>query len=42
MPGKVNYFTKLDLVRGYYQMLNEKSSRKYTAFNTMQHHYKFN
>ena len=40
-PSKVKYFTKLDLVRGYYQVPIEKSSRKYTAFSTMQHHYEF-
>ena len=40
-PSKVKYFTKLDLVRGYYQVPIDKNSRKYTAFSTMQHHYEF-
>ena len=40
-PNKVNFFTKIDLVRGYYQVPIEEESRKYTAFSTPQHHYQF-
>ena len=40
-PNKVNYFTKIDLVRGYYQVPIDEESRKYTAFSTIQHHYQF-
>ena len=40
-PNMVKFFTKLDLVRGYYQVPIDKDSRKYTAFSTMQHHYQF-
>ena len=40
-PNKVNYFTKLDLVRGYYQVPIAEESRPYTAFSTPQHHYQF-
>ena len=40
-PGKVKFFTTLDLVRGYYQLPIEKSSRKYTAFCTQQHQYEW-
>ena len=39
--NKVKFFTKLDLVRGYYQVPIDKESRKYTAFSTLQHHYQF-
>ena len=34
-------FTKLDLVRGYYQMPIEGSSRPITAFSTARSHYQF-
>ena len=40
-PRKVNYFTKIDLVRGYYQVPIEEESRKYTAFSTLQQQYQF-
>lgn len=40
-PDKVKFFTKIDLVRGYYQVPIEKDSRKYTAFSTPQQHYQF-
>ena len=34
-------FTKMDLVRGYYQMPVEESSRCVTAFSTAKRHYQF-
>ena len=37
----VKYFTKLDLVRGYYQVEIDKDSRQYTAFSTIKNHYQF-
>lgn len=37
----VQYFTKLDLVRGYYQVPIHEHSRKYTAFSTPHNHYQF-
>lgn len=37
----MNWFTKLDLVKGYYQMEIEPESRKYTAFSTTSKHYQF-
>lgn len=37
----MNWFTKLDLEKGYYQMPIEESSRKYTAFSTSSKHYQF-
>ena len=40
-PNKVKFFTKIDLVRGYYQVPIEEESRQYTAFSTPQHHYQF-
>jgi hypothetical protein len=36
-----NFFTVLDLVRGYYQVPLEEGSRKFTAFNTAHNHYQF-
>ena len=35
------YFTKLDLVKGYYQVPLDKDSRQYTAFSTSHNHYQF-
>ena len=35
------YFSKLDLVKGYYQIPLEESSRQYTAFSTPHNHYQF-
>ena len=35
------YFTKLDLVRGYYQMPIHENSREYTAFSTARSHWQF-
>lgn len=37
----VRYFTKLDLVRGYYQVPIDPESRKYTAFSTPHRHLQF-
>uniref|UniRef100_A0A6A7FN12 RNA-directed DNA polymerase n=1 Tax=Hirondellea gigas TaxID=1518452 RepID=A0A6A7FN12_9CRUS len=37
----INYFTKLDLVRGYYQVPLDEDSRPYTAFSTTQNHFQF-
>ena len=37
----VKYFTSLDLVRGYYQVPLDESSREYTAFSTNRQHYQF-
>jgi len=39
--NNVKYFTKLDLVRGYYQVPIDEESRKYTAFSTVHNHYQF-
>jgi transposase InsO family protein len=36
-----NYFTKLDLIKGYYQVPLEEESRKFTAFSTPHNHYQF-
>ena len=38
---KIKYFTKLDLVRGYYQVPVDKESRDYTTFSTMKNHFQF-
>lgn len=38
----IKYFTKLDLVRGYYQVNLEDSSKEFTAFSTPHGHYQFN
>ena len=35
------YFTSIDLVRGYYQMEVEQSSRPYTAFSTSRGHWQY-
>ena len=35
------YFSKLDLVRGYYQVPLEENSRQYTAFSTCRNHWQF-
>jgi len=35
------YFTKLDCVKGYYQVELDKDSREYTAFSTKHNHYQF-
>ena len=35
------YFTKLDLIRGYYQIPIDKESREYTAFTTSRNHWQF-
>ena len=35
------YFTKLDLVKGFYQSPLDENSRKYTAFSTPHNHYQF-
>jgi hypothetical protein len=37
----MQYFTSLDLVRGYYQIPLAKSSQEYTAFSTSRSHYQF-
>ena len=37
----VSYFTKLDMVRGYYQVPIDENSRKYTSFSTHQNQYQF-
>jgi hypothetical protein len=38
---RINYFTKLDLVKGYYQVPIDEKSRKFTAFSTPHNHYQF-
>lgn len=35
------FFTRLDLVRGYYQLPIEPDSRKFTAFSTVRNHWQF-
>jgi hypothetical protein len=35
------YFSRLDLVRGYYQVPIDEQSRKYTAFSTPRNHWQF-
>ena len=35
------YFTRLDLVKGYYQLPIAESSRPYTAFTTQRNHWQF-
>jgi len=39
--GGNNFFTTLDLVKGYYQLEMHKNSSKYTAFTTPSGHYEF-
>ena len=39
--SNVKYFTKLDLIRGYYQVPIEPQSREYTAFSTCENHFQF-
>lgn len=36
-----NYFTRLDLVRGYYQLPIDEESRPVTAFSTQRNHWQF-
>ena len=38
----VKYFTKLDLVRGYYQVPLDEDSKEITAFSTIKNHFQFN
>ena len=40
-PQQIQYFTKLDLVRGYYQVELEENSKAYTAFSTPNNHFQF-
>jgi hypothetical protein len=35
------FFTRLDLVRGYYQLPIDEDSRQYTAFSTQRNHWQF-
>jgi hypothetical protein len=37
----IKYFTKLDLVRGYYQVPIDNNSKQYTAFSTTKNHFQF-
>lgn len=37
----VKYFSKLDLIRGYYQVPLDEQSRPYTAFSTTKNHFQF-
>ena len=37
----MQFFTTLDLVRGYYQIGLDRDSMEYTAFSTPRHHYEF-
>jgi hypothetical protein len=37
----MQFFTTLDLVRGYYQILLEESTKQFTAFSTICSHYQF-
>lgn len=39
--SKAKYMTKLDMVRGYYQLKIDEQSKPYTAFSTINHHYQF-
>ena len=38
---KIKYFSKLDLIKGFYQVPISENSRKYTAFSTLNHQYQF-
>ena len=37
----IRYFSKLDLIKGYYQVPLEENSRQYTAFSTPHNHFHF-
>ena len=37
----VKYFSKMDLIKGYYQVPIDENSRKFTAFSTLQDQYQF-
>ena len=37
----IQYFTTLDLVKGYYQLMVEPQSREYTAFSTNRGHWQY-
>jgi len=39
--NRPKFLTKLDLVRGYYQIKIDDNSKQYTAFSTPNHHYQF-
>ena len=39
--NKIKYFTKLDLIKGYYQVPIHPDSRKFTAFSTIDNQYQF-
>jgi len=39
--GKARYFSKLDLVKGYYQVRLDEESKDLTAFSTSSNHYQF-
>ena len=39
--SRMKYFTKLDLVKGYYQIELDEDSKQYTAFSTPHNHYQF-
>ena len=39
--GGLQYFTKLNITKGYYHVPLEKESRKYTAFSMHQNRYQF-
>ena len=38
---KMQYFSKIDLVKGYYQVEIDEQSKQYTAFSTLNNHYQF-
>ena len=40
-PHNINYFTKIDLTKGYYQVPISEKSRPYTAFSTLSGQYQF-
>ena len=39
--GNIQYFTKLDLTKGYYHIALDDNSKQYTAFSTPHNHYQF-
>ena len=39
--GSAKYFTRLDLVRGYYQLPVDEQSRAFTAFSSAKNHWQF-